>query len=89
MEERKRLVLTLEELIGAVAVRNAITQYQVRRATPAREEGKSMAEFRYSRSQAEQFLFAQAWDKYHDRFLTRAYVQEGKEAYDEALRKTK
>jgi hypothetical protein len=57
--------------------------------TPAREEGKSMAEFRYSRSQAEQFLFAQAWDKYHDRYLTRAYVQEGKEAYDEALRKTK
>jgi hypothetical protein len=36
MEERKRLVLTLEELIGAVAVRNAITQYQVRRAATNR-----------------------------------------------------
>jgi hypothetical protein len=58
-------------------------------ATPAREEGKSMAEFRYSRPQAEQFLFAQAWDKYHDRFLTRAYVQEGEEAYAKALRRTK
>jgi hypothetical protein len=58
-------------------------------ATPAREEGKSMAEFRYSRSQAEQFLFAQAWDKYHDRFLTRAYVQEGEEAFNKALKKAK
>jgi hypothetical protein len=56
-------------------------------ATPAREEGKSMAEFRYSRPQAEQFLFAQAWDKYHDRFLTRAYVQEGEEAFNKAVKR--
>ena len=51
-------------------------------ADPARAEGRSMAEFHYSRSQAEQFLFAQGWDKYHDRFFTRCYVQEGEDAYD-------
>jgi hypothetical protein len=55
-------------------------------AAPAREEGKSMAESHYSSAQAEQFLFAEGWDKYHDRFLTRAYVQEGLEAYDIARR---
>jgi hypothetical protein len=61
-------------------------------AEPARTEGRSMAEFHYSRSQAEQFLFAEGWDKYHDRFFTRCYVQEGKDAYDhkaaELLQKT-
>ena len=51
-------------------------------AAPARDEGKSLAEFRYSSAQLEQFLFAEGWDKYHDRFLTRAYIQEGLEAYD-------
>jgi hypothetical protein len=51
-------------------------------AEPARKEGRSMAEFHYSRSQAEQFLFAQGWDKYHDRFFTRCYVQEGEDAFD-------
>ena len=56
-------------------------------AEPARKEGQSMAEFHYSRSQAEQFLFAEGWDKYHDRFFTRCYVQEGENAYDEALEK--
>jgi hypothetical protein len=55
-------------------------------AAPAREEGKSMAESRYTSAQAEQFLFAEGWDKYHDRFLTRAYVQEGLDAYK--VRKT-
>jgi hypothetical protein len=56
-------------------------------AAPAREEGRSMAEFHYSRAQAEQFLFAQGWDKYHDRFFTRCYVQEGEEAYNKARNK--
>jgi hypothetical protein len=55
-------------------------------AEPAREQGRSMAEFRYSPSQAHEFLFAQGWDKYHDRFFTRCYVQEGENAYDEAVR---
>jgi hypothetical protein len=41
-----------------------------------------MAEFHYSPSQAHEFLFAQGWDKYHDRFFTRCYVQEGENAYD-------
>jgi hypothetical protein len=53
-------------------------------AKPAQEEGKSMAEFHYARAEANQFLFAQAWDKYHDRFFTRCYVQEGEKAYDNA-----
>lgn len=55
-------------------------------ATPARNEGKSMAECKYTPQQAHEFLFAQGWDKYHDRFFTRCYVQEGEAAYDEALK---
>ena len=55
-------------------------------AEPAREQGRSMAEFHYSPSQAHEFLFAQGWDKYHDRFFTRCYVQEGEAAYDKAVR---
>ena len=55
-------------------------------AAPAHEEGKSMAEAHYTFAQAEQFLFAEGWDKYHDRFFTRAYVQEGLNAYNAAQR---
>jgi hypothetical protein len=55
-------------------------------AEPAREQGRSMAEFHYSSSQAHEFLFAQGWDKYHDRFFTRCYVQEGEDAYDTAVK---
>jgi hypothetical protein len=55
-------------------------------AKPAREEGRSMAECQYSPSQAHEFLFAQGWDKYHDRFFTRCYVQEGEAAYDQAMK---
>ena len=51
-------------------------------AKPAQEEGKSMAEFHYTRAEANQFLFAEAWDRYHDRVFTRCYVQEGEKAYD-------
>ena len=54
-------------------------------AEPAREQGRSMAEFYYSSSQAHEFLFAQGWDKYRDRFFTRCYVQEGEAAYDKAV----
>jgi hypothetical protein len=57
-------------------------------AAPAREEGESMAEFHYTEALAEQFLFAEAWDKYKpDRFFTRAYLQVGMEAYEAALKK--
>ena len=59
-------------------------------AQPAREQGRSMAESHYSSEQAHEFLFAQGWDKYHDRFFTRCYVQEGEQAYQkevEALQK--
>ena len=55
-------------------------------AEPARQEGRSMAECKYSRSQVHEFLFAQGWDKYHDRFFTRCYVQEGEAAYDAAIK---
>ena len=55
-------------------------------AEPARKEGRSMAEFQYSPSQAHEFLFAQGWDKYHDRFFTRCYVQEGEAAYEAAVK---
>jgi hypothetical protein len=50
----------------------------------AREQGRSMAECHYRPSQAHEFLFAQGWDKYHDRFFTRCYVQEGEDAYNKA-----
>src|SRR5438552_393823 len=55
-------------------------------AKPAREQGRSMAEFHYSPEQAHEFLFAQGWDKYHDRFFTRCYVQEGESAYEAAIK---
>ena len=55
-------------------------------AKPAREEGKSMAECKYTAQQAHEFLFAQGWDKYHDRFFTRCYVQEGEAAYDQSIK---
>ena len=55
-------------------------------AQPAREQGRSMAEFHYSPQQAHEFLFAQGWDKYHDRFFTRCYVQEGESAYEAAVK---
>jgi len=55
-------------------------------AKPAREQGRSMAEFHYTSSQAHEFLFAQGWDKYHDRFFTRCYVQEGENAYNAAVK---
>lgn len=54
-------------------------------AQPAREQGRSMAESHYSPEQAHEFLFAQGWDKYHDRFFTRCYVQEGENAYNAAV----
>jgi len=55
-------------------------------AQPAREQGRSMAECKYSPQQAHEFLFAQGWDKYHDRFFTRCYVQEGENAYNAAAK---
>jgi len=55
-------------------------------AEPARKEGRSMAESHRDRSQAEQFLFAQGREKYHDHFFTRCYVEEGLNAYDKAAK---
>jgi len=55
-------------------------------ARPAREQGSSMAESHYSPEQAHEFLFAQGWDKYHDRFFTRCYLQEGENAYEAAVK---
>src|ERR1700719_964715 len=55
-------------------------------AKPAREQGRSMAECHYSQQQAHEFLFAQGWGKYHDRFFTRCYLQEGEAAYEAAVK---
>ncbi len=55
-------------------------------AKPARDEGRSMAECKYSPQQAHEFLFAEGWNKYHDRFFTRCYVQEGEAAYDQEVK---
>jgi hypothetical protein len=45
-----------------------------------------MAECHYTPSQAHEFLFAEGWDKYHDRFFTRCYVEQGEAAYDEVAK---
>src|SRR5947207_8844577 len=55
-------------------------------AQPAREQGRSMAESHYSPQQTHEFLFAQGWDKYHDRFFTRCFVQEGEYAYQHEVK---
>ena len=55
-------------------------------AKPAREQGRSMAESHYGPGQAHEFLFAQGWEKYHDRFFTRCYVQEGEDAYQKEVK---
>jgi hypothetical protein len=55
-------------------------------AKPARDEGRSMAECHYSPEQAHEFLFAEGWGKYHDRFFTRCYVQEGEAAYGQQVK---
>jgi hypothetical protein len=60
--------------------------FGVEDAEPARKEGRRMAAAHYSRAKAGQTLSKQAQDKYHDRFFIRAYVQEGQNAYDEALK---
>jgi hypothetical protein len=58
-------------------------------AQPAREEGMSMASANYSPQMAEKFLYNAGWDKYHDRFFTRAYVQEGMDAFSKARHQRK
>ena len=55
-------------------------------AKPARDEGRSMAECHYGPEQTHEFLFAQGWGKYHDRFFTRCYVQEGEATYEAAVK---
>jgi hypothetical protein len=58
-----------------------IFNFGIEDSQAARAEGRSMRAFNYAPAQAEQFLFAEGWDKYHDRFFTRAYVQEGMDAF--------
>src|SRR5438309_4512177 len=55
-------------------------------AQPAREQGRSMAESHYSPAPAHESLFARGWDKYHDRFFTRCYMQEGEDAYQKEVK---
>jgi hypothetical protein len=72
-----------DEKTGSVLVYN----FGIDDATAARDEGRSMAGFNYTKEMADKFLFAEGWDKYHDRFFTRAYVQEGMAAYTAARKK--
>jgi hypothetical protein len=58
-------------------------------AAVAREEGRNMAQAHYTPALAHEFLFAEGWDKYHDRFFTRCYFQEGQDAYEQAMRHRK
>ena len=72
-----------DEKTGSELVYN----FGIEDATAARDEGRSMAGFNYTKEMADKFLFAEGWDKYHDRFFTRAYVQEGMAAYTAARKK--
>jgi hypothetical protein len=77
-------VLFIRPSGGGAKIKVLAFNFGIEDATAARAEGRSMAEFHYSSAQVEQFLFAKGWDKYHDRFFTRAYVQEGLSAYERA-----
>jgi len=55
-------------------------------AAAARSEGRDMAQAHYAPAMAHEFLFAEGWDKYHDRFFTRCYIQEGEDAYQSTIR---
>jgi hypothetical protein len=55
-------------------------------AEPARTEGRNMAPANDTPQMTQQFLFAEGRDKYHDRFFTRAYVQQGLDACSKARR---
>jgi hypothetical protein len=48
----------------------------------ARAEGRNMREAHYTSKMAYDFLFAEGWDKFHDRYFTRAYVQEGLDGFN-------
>jgi hypothetical protein len=63
-----------------------IFNFGIEDSQAARAEGRSMRAFNYAPAQAEQFLFAEGWNKYHDRFFTRAYVQEGMDAFWSAVK---
>jgi hypothetical protein len=75
------LVLFIRPSGGGAKTKVVAFNFGIEDAQTARSEGRSMAQVRYTPMQAEQFLFAEGWDKYHDRFFTRAYVQEGLDAY--------
>jgi hypothetical protein len=42
-----------------------------------------MREAHYTAKMAYDFLFAEGWDKFHDRYFTRAYVQEVLRGFNE------
>jgi hypothetical protein len=75
------LILFIKPTGGGAKTQVVAFNFGIEDAQTARSEGRSMAQCRYTSMQAEQFLFAEGWDKYHDRFFTRAYVQEGMSAY--------
>jgi len=75
-------VLFIRPSGGGTKTKVLVFNFGIEVATAARAEGRSMAERKYTPTMAEQFLLAQGWDKYRDRFFTRAYVQEGLSAYE-------
>ena len=59
-----------------------ICNFGLENVARARAQGREMKGFNYTPEMAQQFLFAQGWDESHDRFYTRAYVQEGMNGYN-------
>lgn len=49
----------------------------------ARAEGRNMREAHYTAKMAHDFLFAEGWDKFHSRYFTRVYVQDGLSGFNE------
>jgi hypothetical protein len=63
-------------------VKLLIFNFGIELAQQARSQGREMRAFNYTPAMAQQFLFAQGWDRSKDRFYTRAYVQEGMAGYN-------
>jgi hypothetical protein len=67
--------------IPGKGIKVLVCNFGIENVAKARAQGREMKGFNYTPAMAQQFLFAQGWDESHDRFYTRAYVQEGMNGY--------
>jgi hypothetical protein len=69
------------KVIKGKGIKVLVCNFGMEYVQKARAQGREMAGFHCTPVMAQQFLFAQGWDEFHDRFYTRAYVQEGMSGY--------